>query len=142
MPWTKSDYPDAFKNLNEYVRLKAIDIANAMVVDGYEEGRAIPIATKQAKEWYKDASNKEKSELKSKDITDHEKTENSSSDLADEDVIVEYSDNDKKWRVITKGAKRADSLHDTKESARKRAAEIIKYRDAEVIVKNKNGSIK
>ncbi len=32
---------------------KAIEIANAMVDEGYEEGRAIPIATSQAKEWKK-----------------------------------------------------------------------------------------
>ena len=55
MPWTKDDYPDAMKNLNEYARLKAIDIANAMVEDGYKEKRAIPIAINQAKEWHEDA---------------------------------------------------------------------------------------
>lgn len=137
MPWTKSDYPDSMKNLNEYTRLKAIDIANAMVEDGYEEKRAIPIAINQAKEWYEDASNKEKSDLKEKDITDHKKDENSSVGLKDEDVIVEYSEEDKSWRVISKGAKRADSLHNTKKEAVKRAEEIIEYRDAKIIKKKK-----
>lgn len=137
MPWTKSDYPDSMKNLNEYTRLKAIDIANAMVEDGYEEKRAIPIAINQAKEWYKDASNKEKSDLKEKDITDHKKDENSSVGLKDEEVIVEYSEEDKSWRVISKGAKRADSLHNTKKEAVKRAEEIIEYRDAKIIKKKK-----
>lgn len=138
MPWTKSDYPDSMKNLNEYTRLKAIDIANAMVKDGYEEKRAIPIAINQAKEWYEDASNKEKSDLKEKDITDHKKDENSSVGLKDEDVIVEYSEEDKSWRVISKGAKRADSLHNTKKEAVKRAEEIIEYRDAKIIKKKKD----
>ncbi len=138
MPWTKSDYPDSMKNLNEYTRLKAIDIANAMVEDGYEEKRAIPIAINQAKEWYEDASNKEKSDLKEKDITDHKKDENSSVGLKDEDVIVEYSEEDKSWRVISKGAKRADSLHNTKKEAVKRAEEIIEYRDAKIIKKKKD----
>ena len=137
MPWTKSDYPDSMKNLNEYTRLKAIDIANAMVEDGYEEKRAIPIAINQAKEWYEDASNKEKSDLKEKDITDHKKDENSSVGLKDEDVIVEYSEEDKSWRVISKGAKKADSLHNTKKEAVKRAEEIIEYRDAKIIKKKK-----
>lgn len=137
MPWTKSDYPDSMKNLNEYTRLKAIDIANAMVEDGYEEKRAIPIAINQAKEWYEDASNKEKSDLKEKDITDHKKDENSSVGLKDEDVIVEYSEEDKSWRVISKGAKRSDSLHNTKKEAVKRAEEIIEYRDAKIIKKKK-----
>lgn len=138
MPWTKSDYPDSMKNLNEYTRLKAIDIANAMVEDGYEEKRAIPIAINQAKEWYEDASNKEKSDLKEKDITDHKKDENSSVGLKDEDVIVEYSEEDKSWRVISKGAKKADSLHSTKKEAVKRAEEIIEYRDAKIIKKKKD----
>ena len=138
MPWTKSDYPDSMKNLNEYTRLKAIDIANAMVEDGYEEKRAIPIAINQAKEWYEDASNKEKSDLKEKDITDHKKDENSSVGLKDEDVIVEYSEEDKSWRVISKGAKRSDSLHNTKKEAVKRAEEIIEYRDAKIIKKKKD----
>lgn len=138
MPWTKSDYPDSMKNLNEYTRLKAIDIANAMVEDGYEEKRAIPIAINQAKEWHEDASNKEKSDLKEKDITDHKKDENSSVGLKDEDVIVEYSEEDKSWRVISKGAKRSDSLHNTKKEAVKRAEEIIEYRDAKIIKKKKD----
>lgn len=138
MPWTKNDYPNAMKNLNESTRLKAIDIANAMVEDGYEEKRAIPIAINQAKEWHEDASNKEKSDLKEKDITDHKKDENSSVGLKDEDVIVEYSEEDKSWRVISKGAKRADSLHNTKKEAVKRAEEIIEYRDAKIIKKKKD----
>ena len=33
------------------VRAKAIDIANALLAQGYEEGRAIRIAIAQAKRW-------------------------------------------------------------------------------------------
>ncbi|MFC0393717.1 DUF2188 domain-containing protein [Paenibacillus mendelii] len=51
MPWTKSDYPDSLKNFEPRVRNKAVEIANALLDDGYEEGRAIAIATAQAKEW-------------------------------------------------------------------------------------------
>lgn len=39
------------KNLEPRVREKAIDIANALLDEGYEEGRAIAIATAKAKEW-------------------------------------------------------------------------------------------
>ena len=49
MPWTKNDYPDSMKNLETHVRKKAIEIANALLRDGYEEGRAIAIATSQAR---------------------------------------------------------------------------------------------
>ncbi|WP_018887577.1 DUF2188 domain-containing protein [Paenibacillus massiliensis] len=51
MPWNKQDYPPSMKNLEERVRNKAIEIANALLSNGYEEGRAIAIATAQAEEW-------------------------------------------------------------------------------------------
>ena len=49
MPWNKNDYPDSMKNLDVNVREKAIEIANALLKDDYEEGRAISIATSQAR---------------------------------------------------------------------------------------------
>ena len=63
MPWSMKDYPQSLKNLEEPVKKKAIEIANAMVDEGYEEGRAIPIATSQAKEWKKIASKEEIDQL-------------------------------------------------------------------------------
>ena len=41
MPWDKKNYPDSIKNLDESVREKAVEIANSLVDDGMEEGRAI-----------------------------------------------------------------------------------------------------
>src|SRR5690606_34685180 len=46
MPWTKRDYPASMQNLPTATRNKAIEIANALLRDGYEEGRAS--ATAQA----------------------------------------------------------------------------------------------
>lgn len=57
MPWSKDDYPDSLKNFTAEVRNKAIEIANALLDDGYDEGRAIAIATDRAKEW---ADNRDK----------------------------------------------------------------------------------
>lgn len=51
MPWSNDNYPASMKNLTAEVRRKAIDIANALLDDGYEEGRAIAIATAQAEKW-------------------------------------------------------------------------------------------
>lgn len=51
MPWNKSDYPPSMKNLEPRVRNKAIEIANALLEEDYEEGRAIAIATAKAEEW-------------------------------------------------------------------------------------------
>jgi uncharacterized protein YdaT len=52
MPWTWQRYPDSMKNLPVRIRHKAIEVANALLEDGYEESRAIPIAIAQAKEWH------------------------------------------------------------------------------------------
>jgi len=51
MPWTKKDYPVSMKNLEKHVKEKAIEIANRLVEEGYEDGRAISIAISQAKQW-------------------------------------------------------------------------------------------
>jgi uncharacterized protein YdaT len=39
------------RNLPLEVRLKAIEIANALLEEGYEEGKVIRIAIAKAKEW-------------------------------------------------------------------------------------------
>jgi uncharacterized protein YdaT len=51
VPWTHTDYPQSMKNLDTRVRNKAVEIANALLEEGYEEGRAIAIATAQAEKW-------------------------------------------------------------------------------------------
>jgi uncharacterized protein YdaT len=51
MPWNASYYPRSMVNLPGVTRQKAIEIANALLADGYEEGRAIRIAISQAKRW-------------------------------------------------------------------------------------------
>ncbi|GAB3950816.1 hypothetical protein GCM10028805_29650 [Spirosoma harenae] len=51
MPWTKNDYPVSLKNFMAPVRSKAVDIANALLAEGYEEERAIAIGTSKAEEW-------------------------------------------------------------------------------------------
>lgn len=56
MPWSKSDYPNAFKNLEPNVRAKAIDIANALLEAGKSEGTAIAIAIKTARDFFKNKS--------------------------------------------------------------------------------------
>ncbi len=52
MPWTKEKYPDSMKNMETRTRNKAIEIGNALMEkENMDEGRAIAIATKKAKEW-------------------------------------------------------------------------------------------
>jgi uncharacterized protein YdaT len=51
MPWTLDDYPASMRNLPEPVLAKAIEIANAMLDEGYEEGQAIRMAIAAARRW-------------------------------------------------------------------------------------------
>lgn len=63
MPWNMQDYPESLKNFDPLIRKKAIDIANALLQQGYSDDRAIPIATEQAKKWHENASDKDKKEF-------------------------------------------------------------------------------
>lgn len=49
MPWSKKNYPDSMKNLPDDVQAKAIEIANALLEEGYAEGRSIAIAIDRAR---------------------------------------------------------------------------------------------
>lgn len=51
MPWTHDRFPPAMRRLPPEVRLKAIEIANAMLAEGYEDGQAIRMAIAAAKKW-------------------------------------------------------------------------------------------
>lgn len=51
MPWDESHYPRAMENLPAIVRAKAIDVANALLRQGHDEGTVIRIAITVAKEW-------------------------------------------------------------------------------------------
>ncbi len=51
-----------------------------MLKDGYEEENVIPIATKQAESWYRDASDSELQELKIK-ITKHKRDDSANPKL-------------------------------------------------------------
>jgi uncharacterized protein YdaT len=51
VPWDEQRYPPSMKRLPEAVRIKAIAIANALLAEGMDEGKAIRIAIAKAKEW-------------------------------------------------------------------------------------------
>jgi len=51
MPWDETYYPRSMRNLPPEVRSKAIEIANALLEEGYNEGKAIRIAIAKAKDW-------------------------------------------------------------------------------------------
>lgn len=93
MPWNMTDYPPSMKNLEELVRKKAIAIGNALLADGYPDDRAIPIAIKQAKEWYENADKSEKkefSEEKNPSKTDKHEKNSRASELINANVNVRF----------------------------------------------------
>lgn len=51
MPWNELRYPAAMEHLDPLVRAKAIEIANALLNEGHDEGFAIRVAISRAKEW-------------------------------------------------------------------------------------------
>lgn len=111
MPWTTSDYPAAVKNLPENVRQKAIEIANALLEDGYEEGRAIAIAISKAK--HIDQGN----------VPYH---------------VIPY---DGEWAVRREKAKRVSDICPTKDEAIARAKALANDRKTYLIIHDSNGRI-
>jgi uncharacterized protein YdaT len=54
MPWSLDRYPPAMRHLGDMAREKAIEMANALLEEGLDEGMAIRIAIAKAKEWARD----------------------------------------------------------------------------------------
>ena len=51
MPWNAGYFPSSMQHLSEVTRIKAIEIANALLAQGMDEGKAIRIAIARSKEW-------------------------------------------------------------------------------------------
>ncbi|HTP72568.1 MAG TPA: hypothetical protein VML58_10140 [Burkholderiaceae bacterium] len=51
MPWDESRFPPSMGHLAPPVRSKAIEIANALLAEGMDDGKAIRIAIAKAKQW-------------------------------------------------------------------------------------------
>ncbi|MFC4772835.1 DUF2188 domain-containing protein [Enterococcus hermanniensis] len=142
MPWNMQDYPVSMKNLDPLIRKKAIDIANALLVDGYPDNRAIPIATSQAEKWYTAASPTEKKAFQQTPVpqkTDpHEKNKHAQK-LMNADILLKYENNH--WSVISDGGTHASETFDKKEAAIKRAKEIAKNKQSSVKIYKKDGTL-
>jgi uncharacterized protein YdaT len=141
MTWNMTDYPASLKNFDPLLRKKTIDIANALLENGYKDDRAIPIAISQAKEWMNNASEKEINEFKKADDpdkNDHHENDSGANDLLDNDVMVFYDDD--RWAVKTKGAKQISETFDKKIRAVSRAKEIAANKESKLILYKKDGS--
>ncbi len=58
MPWHYGDYPPSYKNQPVKLRDKAVEIANAMLEEGTDEGIAIATGLKRAREYFKNERKK------------------------------------------------------------------------------------
>ncbi|WP_188456059.1 DUF2188 domain-containing protein [Virgibacillus oceani] len=143
MPWTLNDYPSSMKNLDKIVRKKAIDIANSMVDEGYDEGRAIPIATEQAKEWY---NNAEKGVVKeyadegspAERSAEGRKYDGNPERLLEGEHVVAHENG---WAVKSSNAKKPAAVFETKGEAVKRAREIARNKGTKLTVFKLDGSV-
>ncbi|MDR4229058.1 DUF2188 domain-containing protein [Bacillus mojavensis] len=142
MPWSMKDYPASLKNLEKPVKKKSIEIANAMIDEGYEDGRAIPIATSKAKEWAENASKKEIDDfLKHDDETerDEEANDDARPELMNKaEHVIKHKNG---WAVKAEDAKRVSEIKDTKTEAIERAKEIAEHKGTDVIVHLADGSV-
>ena len=134
MPYSKNDYPQSMKNLDDIVLIKAIDILNAMLAEGYDENAAIPIAISQAKEWKDDASEEEINTLKHKDIKDHDEKEKDH--LQDANVKVYFDKEKQEWAAKSVGAQRVSEYFDSKEKAKEKAQSIADNKGSKVIIED------
>lgn len=126
MPWTKSNYPPSMKNLDPRVRGKAVEIANALLEDGYEEGRSIAIATAQAKEWNEDhplngsaSGGKQQRKRDNYRVVPHQQ----------------------QWAVKKEGSAEPIKLARTKEEAVTSAKELASSHNVSAIIHRQNGTI-
>jgi len=63
MPWYNGDYPPSYKNQPIFLRDKAVEIANALLEEGVEEGIAIATGLKSARQFFQNDSLHESDEL-------------------------------------------------------------------------------
>lgn len=142
MPWDMKDYPNSLKNFSPLLRKKTIQIANALLDEGYPDDKAIPIAISQAKKWYEEASDKEKKgyeKTANPKKTDKHDGKHINQDLLDNDVLVFFRN--EKWNVKTKNASRVSVTFKTKLEAVKRAREMAENKGSKVIIYKKSEQI-
>lgn len=153
MPWNKQDYPVSMKNLKPRIRHKAIEIANSLLDDGYEEGRAIAIATAKAEEWDENnpvdetasdanTSSKEKNNasISSKSSSgDRRHSEPVSSSKSHHNIHVVPTDSG--WAIKQEGESDYYSSYDTKAEAVDAAREMSSKQHIRAIIHNQDGQI-
>lgn len=115
MPWTYDDFPPSMKNMEPRVREKAIDIANALMDEGYVVGSAIPIAIAQARKWAEGDDGKDRS--RNYHVVPHPRG----------------------WAIRRANGERATLVVETKEDARNQAIGLATADNVDVVIHGDNG---
>lgn len=128
------------KNLEKTTKKKAIDIANALMEEGYQEGQAIPIATEQAKEWYDNASKQERADyLAEGNVTEHDHRYSNNPALLDEnEMVIKHDDG---WAVQAKHAKKAAKVFDRKDEAVTFARKVAQNKQTKLEIYGQDGEL-
>lgn len=108
------------KNLEPRVRNKAIEIANALLDDHYEEGRAISISISQAKKW-----------------NEEHPLHNGGSDSSNLHVVPDGD----YWIVKQEGRKQPEAKTETKQEAVDKAKELASSRNVTAIIHRQDGTV-
>ena len=140
MPRSSKDFPASMKNLEPLVHKKAIDIANALLANGYPDDRAIPIAISQAKEWFDNADSAERKAFEEEaepEKSDKHGIRPGAAKLLDSDVNIIYRD--MKWHVRSEGAKQADQTFKAKKEAISRGREIALNKGSKLKIFKRDG---
>lgn len=116
MPWTNEKYPNSLKNLSVEVRHKAIEVANALLDEHYDEGHAIAIATVTAKKWA--------------DRRD---------DHPDGDRLLHVMPHPHGWAIRRTDAARASFVLDTLDSAYEKAVDIARAENLDLVLHEESG---
>ncbi|MBE5672312.1 DUF2188 domain-containing protein [Staphylococcus sp. SS35] len=98
MPCTLKGYPEKWKEFETLKRQKAIEIANAMLREGYLEKDVIPIATKKAKDWYRTLSKEEIKALEEENIVQFHTATMEKTEVDSEDATT---DNEKRIQEVS-----------------------------------------
>jgi uncharacterized protein YdaT len=108
------------KHLDHRVRHKAIEIANALLKEGYEEGRAISVAIAAAKKW---GENLPAAGRTSANGGLH---------------VVPHA---RGWAVKRTNAERASFIFDNKAKAQEKALEMARHEHVDVVIHDEDGKV-
>lgn len=142
MSWDMNNYPASLKNFDKAIRKKAIQIANALIEDGYSENRAIPIAIEQAKEWYGNTNKNDITHfVKYGKLTpkSSESRYRSNPNLLNNPEMVMKHDNG--WAVQAKGAKKAAKIYKNKQEAIQYGEKVSKNKGTSLYIYDSDGDL-